>query len=116
MNQCVIRSMDDFNKICRCCVSQSDELSPIFQCGDTDENIPNMFRDCFNLDVSICFAMSYICCCPIMLSNRLTALICYLLPYALRATKSYVPVFNSKKCASVHLPFSLTIWTSKVSA
>lgn len=52
MDQLVISSMDDFTKMCRCCASQSDELSPILQCGNTDENIPNMFKECFNLDVS----------------------------------------------------------------
>lgn len=52
MNHLVISSMDDYSKICRCCATQSDELSPIFPCGNTDDNIPNMFKDCFNLDVS----------------------------------------------------------------
>ncbi|KAJ6646871.1 Zinc finger protein [Pseudolycoriella hygida] len=51
INQLVIDSMDDFSKMCRCCASQSDELSPINQCGATDVNIPNMFKECFDLDI-----------------------------------------------------------------
>ena len=51
MNHLAINSIDDFNKICRCCATQSDELSPIFQCGSTDDDIPNMFKECFNFDV-----------------------------------------------------------------
>ncbi len=53
MDQLSLSSMDDFSKMCRCCATQSDELSPIFQCGNADENIPNMFKECFDLEVSI---------------------------------------------------------------
>lgn len=51
MNQ-LVSSMDDFSKMCRCCATQSDELIPILPCGNADENIPNLFKECFNLDVS----------------------------------------------------------------
>lgn len=114
MNHLVISSMDDFSKMCRCCATLSDELTPLLQCGNTDENIPKMFKECFNLEVSSLAVQTYRYCCYPQLHNfRLTAPIYCQFQYVLLATKNSEIRCNSKSCVSHHLRFSQSSWKNR---